>query len=455
MFSKLRIVHILLFAFLLRLVFFLLHQPWNLEVERAQVLTGDAVQYHYLAQCITHNFSFCDNTFRTPGYPAYIAIFYFIFGVKPWLVLFSQILLNVFSVFLLYRLSDRIFNTKVALLAAFLMAIEPHQILFCHFLFADTLFAILFLLTFYFYVKGLQEKQTRYFALCAVFMGLNLLTKPVIQFYPFALFLFLLIWTKFSWQLRIKNALMVLLLSYVFVLPWMIRNYTKFNHFSVCSISGFNLFFYNVPLTETKISKIPFDSICNQNLRLLKAQHPNAIGLPNTTNEMWRNISFENNDLYNDFAKDYLKEHKVEYAKAHVNGMIKLMLNLGTQNFLEKLHIDTQNKWNYEQRYTLGFFQQLVLFFKTKGWQEILLGFIIIGLILITYTGFFIGSAEMIFLNRNLVMWLLFSGSIFYFLMIYGVLPIVRFKLPITMLYLPISALGILKFIEYLSSRRK
>lgn len=68
----------------------------------------------------------------------------------------------------------------MALLAAFLMAIEPHQILFCHFLFADTLFATLFLLTFYFYVKGLQEKQTHYFALCAVFMGLNLLTKPVI-----------------------------------------------------------------------------------------------------------------------------------------------------------------------------------------------------------------------------------------------------------------------------------
>lgn len=454
MFSKIRISHILWFAFLLRIIFFLVHQPWNPLVEKAQVLNGDAVGYHYLAHCIFQHFSFCDNTFRTPGYPAFLAFFYFLFGVKPWLVLLAQICLNVFSVYLLYQLTAKIFSHKAGMIAAFLLAIDLHQILFCHFLFADTLFATLFLLTFYFYVIGLQENRTLYFIYSAIFLGLNLLAKPVIQFYPLALVLFLLIWTKFSLKIRIKNALIILLVSYIFVLPWMLRNYNKFNHFSISSISGFNLFFYNVPLTETKISKQPFDSICNRNLRILKAQHPEARDLPNSTNEMWRNISFENNNLYNAFSKEYLSKHKLAYTKAHINGMLKLMLNLGTQNFLEKLHIETKGKWNYEQRYTLSFSQQALLFFKTKGWPEIILGFLIISLMLITYVGFLVGSLNMIFTRKALVFWLLFSGSIFYFLMIYGVLPIVRFKLPITILYLPISALGITKIIEYLSNKR-
>ncbi len=454
MLSKIRITHVLLLAFVLRFLFFLVHQPWDAEVERTQVVTGDAVQYHYLANCIVQHFSFCDNTFRTPGYPAFLAVFYFIFGAKTWIPLFVQVCLSVFSVFLLYKLSLRLFNKKVALLAAFLLAIDPHQILFANFLFTDTLFALLFLLTFYFYVKGLQDGETKWFVISAIFLGLNLLTKPVIQFYPLALVLFLLVWTKFTIAMRLKNAFIVLVLSYLFVLPWMYRNYVQFEHFSVCSISGFNLFYYNVPLTETKLTKVPFDTIINRNLRILKAEHPEATGLPNSTNEMWRNISFENNDLYDAFAKDYLKQHKVAYAKAHVNGMVKLMLNLGTQNFLERLHVQTANKWNYEQRYTLGFLQQLVLFVKTKGWQELLLGLAIVLLMIVTYFGFFVGTLDMIFLQRNFVLWLLFAGSIFYFLMIYGVLPIVRFKLPISMLYLPISALGILKFRAYLSSRR-
>jgi hypothetical protein len=117
---------------------------------------------------------------------------------------------------------------------------------------------------------------------------------------------------------------------------------------------------------------------------LLKLQHPvEGKELPLSTSQMWTTISFQNNDLYNAFARDYLKKHKLAYIKAHLNGMVKLMLNVGTQNFLEKLHADTKGKWNYEQRYTLSFFQQFLLFFKTKSVTEILLGFFILALLFI------------------------------------------------------------------------
>jgi 4-amino-4-deoxy-L-arabinose transferase-like glycosyltransferase len=243
MLSKIRIAHILILALLLRAVFFFLHMPWLPEVEGKQVLQGDATGYHFLAQCILYHLSFCDNTFRTPGYPAFIAVFYFLFGIKPWVVLLAQIGLNVFSVYVLFRLTKIIFNEKAALIAACLLAIDPHQILFCHFLFADTLFATLFLLSFFFFVKGLYSGRTFHFFISAVFLGLNLLTKPVIQFYPVALVLVLLVWKKFAFLRRLQFSLLIGLISALFILPWMYRNYSKFAHFSVCYISGFNLFY--------------------------------------------------------------------------------------------------------------------------------------------------------------------------------------------------------------------
>ena len=203
------------------------------------------------------------------------------------------------------------------------------------------------------------------------------------------------------------------------------------------------MFFYNIPLAEARATKQDKDSIINRNLRELAKEYPIAKNLPKESSQMWQNVTFENNEMYRTFANKYVSTHRVIYFKAHCAGMLKLMINLGTQNFLDKLHVDSKNKWNDNQRYTLGIFQQFLLFFKTKSLVEVLLGSVIILLLIISYVGFFIGSMDMIFKTENKLIWLLIAGSIFYFLMIYGVLPIVRFKLPITMLYIPVSAFGI------------
>jgi hypothetical protein len=43
----------------------------------------------------------------------------------------------------------------------------------------------------------------------------------------------------------------------------------------------------------------------------------------------------------------------------------------------------------------------------------------------------------------------------FYFLLIYGILPVVRYKLPITMMYAPICGLGLSQILYYISTKRK
>lgn len=452
MFSKIRIVHIVLLAFLLRIIFFLIHQPWISEIEQTQVIAGDAVLYQYLAKNIMEHFSFANNEMRTPGYPIFLSIIYFIVGFKPWIVLLIQILLNSYSVFLIYKITSKAFNTTAGLFAAFIIAIDPHQILICHFLYPDILFSTLFLWTIYVYILGLETKKSTYFILVGLLIGINIIIKPVLQYLPLALMLFLLIWCKFSWKEKAVKSILILFFSIVLTLPWMYRNYSKFNHFSMSSISGLSLFFNSVPLTEASLTHQNFDSIGNQNLRILQQQYPNATHIPDSTQEMWKYSTFENEDYYSKFASAYLSEHKLPFAKATILGMVRMMINMGTQNFLEKLHVKNQNKWNYNQRYTLGLWQQAKLFFATKTTTEIILGLFILVFLSTCYLFYLIGVFACI--KQRKIIALLFIGCMFYFLLIYGILPVVRYKLPITMMYAPICGLGISAFINYFQERK-
>lgn len=453
MLSKIKIKHLLLFALFLRLVFFLIYQPWSAEIEKSQVIAGDAVLYQILAKQILYHFSFAGNQMRTPGYPAFLAIIYFFVGFKPWLILLLQILMNCFSIYLIYKITQRVFNEVAAVTAAFILAIDPHQILICHFLYPDILFSTLLLITLYILIVALDKKNTYYFILIGILIGINIIIKPVMQYFPLAIIMFIIIWQKFSWKEKLIKSAVVFLFSILLILPWMYRNYEKFNHFSMCSISGLSLFYNSVPLTEATLTKQNFDSIGNQNLRILKQQYPNATRIPNSTLEMWEYATFENEDYYKKFSKEYLAEHRLPFMKATALGMVRMMINMGTQNFLEKLHIKNQVKWDYNQRYTLGLWQQVKLFFATKTITEIGLGVFILLFLSACYFLYFIGLIAS--LQQKKIISLLFIGTMFYFLLIYGILPVVRYKLPITMMYAPICGLGLSQILYYISTKRK
>jgi 4-amino-4-deoxy-L-arabinose transferase-like glycosyltransferase len=453
MFSKIRIPHIVLLAFLLRILFFLIYKPWNGIIEKTLVLNGDAPLYHSLANCILQHFSFCNNELRSPGYPFFLAFFYFIVGVKPWFILLIQILLNVYCCYLLYEITKKIFSAKSAIFAALIIAIDPHQILICHYLFPDILFATLFLLTLKYYINGLYTQKRINFFIVGVLLGLNILIKPVLQYFPFALILFLLIWCNFNWKEKLINATIILCLSILIITPWMCRNYLMFNNYKLTSVSGFVMFFNNVPILEASLTHKNIDSIINQNLKELKQSNPQAYNLPNISSEMWKNPSFENEKYYSDFSKKYLSVHKMQIFKKTISGMFRMMINMGTQNFLERLHVPIQNKWNYNQRYSLSFLEQTKLFVSSKSGTELFLGFFILFYFAVCYLFYFVGVV--ICLRQRKLIALLFIGCMFYFLLIYGILPVVRYKLPITMMYAPICGLGISTIINYFSTKKK
>ncbi len=129
------------FALLLRIGFFMVVQPWDKQVLQETILVGDPDGYHNMALSIINSGSFSYHKYmpfekikgdvsaeRTPGYPLFVSFVYFLFGVRPWLVILFQLLVNVGSLILIYVLAKKVFEKKIAIIAALLYAIEPHAI---------------------------------------------------------------------------------------------------------------------------------------------------------------------------------------------------------------------------------------------------------------------------------------------------------------------------------------
>lgn len=431
---------ILALAFLLRLIFFFIYQPWDAEVEKTLVLNGDAVQYHYLGIAILKTFGFADNVFRTPVYPAFIALIYAIFGIHPYIVLLFQLVISVLSVFYVFKTGELCFNRTVGLFAAFIMALDPHQITFASWLFSDTLFAFLFIVSVFYFVKGVLNNDFKSILISALVLGINVLTKPVIQLFPICLILLCLIWRKLDIKTRLKFSLTYLLIPFLIALPWLLRNEIKYQHFAISSIVGFDKLVYSVPLTEHSLTHKSNGEVIDSLLTKIKTEHPEIKNLPENSAKIWSNMSFEATDIYATYADAYLKEHRAAYLKLHFIGMVKLMLNMGTQNMLDKMHVQNK-KFSDEERYTNGIFQLAKKFVFTKSPEEVALGLFIVVFLLLCYLYGFIGVFYTI-KNKEYLLLFLFGGSVLYFLLIYGKLPIVRFKLPITAMYSILSGYG-------------
>ena len=116
------------------------------------------------------------NDVHPPLYYAALKVFssffnYSVFGIR----LFSAIF-GVLAVWALYLLAKELFNRKVGLCAALVATISPFAIQYSQEARMYTMLVFLILISAYFFVKGLQTKERKCFALWGFFTGLSMLT---------------------------------------------------------------------------------------------------------------------------------------------------------------------------------------------------------------------------------------------------------------------------------------
>jgi hypothetical protein len=152
---------------------------------------------------------------RTPGYSIFLAMTS-LGGLSAAAV--ANLILSVFSVFLVWRLGRAVFDDeRIALGAAWIFAFEPISVIFSFVLLSETLFLALLLLSLERLAIFLREHQLRALAVGGLWLAAATLVRPVTYYLPVVLSLGLFLVLARVRGLRWK-APAVLLIS---VLPWL------------------------------------------------------------------------------------------------------------------------------------------------------------------------------------------------------------------------------------------
>jgi 4-amino-4-deoxy-L-arabinose transferase-like glycosyltransferase len=208
----------------------------------------DAQEYWPLAQHFRAAFTDTKSEFfelglkRTPGYPGYIAAITTPFGDHESLVVFTQILLSVATVGLLYVLARELWGTRAALVAAGLLAIDPISVIMPSYLQPETLFTLLLVAATLVLVRGVRARSWPLVAVAGLTFGVAVLVRPV------ALYMLVVLvpitWVLASpraWRERIALSGVLVIAFAVPVGGWIIRNERTTGVFILSTIEGRDL----------------------------------------------------------------------------------------------------------------------------------------------------------------------------------------------------------------------
>jgi len=401
------ILVILFAALAVRMLYFVNIKPWDRNYSSGTEGYGDALEYQAVANKIIETGTYPENffldTYRTPGFPIYIAGIYYIFGVKPHYVLFSYIFLSVLTVLFIYLISKKLFdNNIIALFAAALFALEPNTIKLVTEFGTESLHGFLLIAAFYFLISGLKNEKAYIFILSAVIFGLAALTRPVNLYFYIICLALIVFYPQKKYLYKMKFALLFGLVYFLTITPWMYRNYRTYGHFSTNAFQG-TAVYYNAILVKAYAEKLTMDTA------MVKVVND----VNNICEEKKLTNPFDIDREKEIYGYNYINEHKTEYAVLHAKGMINFFAApLNNENY------------SFSNKLVIGIYLGFIYVFSFVG---------IISLLKRKYY-FLIAS---------------FLSVIFYFWFVTGILGLSRYRLPATLFYIIFCAAGIYYTSEY------
>jgi 4-amino-4-deoxy-L-arabinose transferase-like glycosyltransferase len=437
-FNKWGLSFVILIAFIIRMSFFISLQPWKSNIVNTVVIEkgNDMEGYHNLAVSLLSKKTFEDfNGFRTPGYPIFLAILYYISSTSIWFVLLIQIMLNLISILLVYKIVLIVSSHQVALLSSFLCAIDIHQALYSVQLLTDTLFVTLFLISIYFLCVSLKEYKASLFSLSAFSLGIATLVRPISFMLPFVIIILFIILSQLQWKERLIYSLLFGFIYVFTISPWIYNNYIRYGELSISSSSGYNLLFYYVSYTESYRSGKSIEEIRKGFSDLAIENGADTIDVR----------TFHNSKIYTNIAQKYIKENFILYCKRNIMGITNMYAYVELGSLASVLHFDS--KPHPKLFGGPNILSQIIALSSDRSATEI---FIAVTTGLYLFVNYILAIAGIIFFavkNRTYIA--LFVLIILYFSILVGVVGKARYRTPIMPFINILCALGF----SYLYSR--
>lgn len=242
----------------------------------------DASNYMALAKNLSlgNGFSLSDSapfephTLRTPGYPLFLSVFYYLFGVYWPASLFEAILNSFVPVFIFWLAFKLTENLKIAAISGFLVALDYHIAVHTLTLNTESIFVFITVLAVVLIYGYLEKPDLKKAAVIGLLSGYAALTRPFFLYAIPLIFIFLvfasfrrggvilsasegsltlgnglknrfLAWLRMTisgFKMTVLPALCFLFIALALVVPWMYRNKQVSGQFTLSTLGWYNMY---------------------------------------------------------------------------------------------------------------------------------------------------------------------------------------------------------------------
>ncbi len=287
------------------------------------ITAADTLSYTSCAENMIKSQQFLDHrmefdTFRTPGYPAFLAAIFLLGGTLD-VVVAVQFIISALCLFLIYKICiDFGLSTKKALLAAGLYACDLGVYIYTATVISDAFFMNMLVIAAYFLARYMLNKDFKTFVLFVVMMNVALLVRPILMYFNALIVLFLLVGMFIKkLNINIKHVVVAALVFSVVFCGWSARNYYHTGVFSYSDVRNLNLLRFDAATLKSNLEDIPMETAVFELTKELKTTYSDV--------DFNSITSSEYHVLEAQIGKKYINAHFPEYLVQNVEGLIKTM----------------------------------------------------------------------------------------------------------------------------------
>lgn len=223
-------------------------------------------------------------TFRTPGYPLFLALIYALGGNNSW-VCAAQTLLAALLLIPVYKTAFMLSGRTAARGAALLTALSVLYTVYAYAVLAEILFVFLIAWSVYFFTRFLLKLVYTDLLYCALLLVASIYVRPVAYYLPFCLFALLAVFKQlFKLRLSLTKCAVLLIIPALLLLGgWNLRNKIQTGFGGFTTGTNYNIYFWNLDWVA-HTQKITFSQASEA---LMKKRPENFEQLPLSEQDAW------------------------------------------------------------------------------------------------------------------------------------------------------------------------
>jgi len=315
-------------SFILRLLAIYFVRDIRIDNEWSGLL-NNLVQYKSYS-LYTFDSQLIPSALLPPIYPFFLYLIKVITSFKEtnflYSIIFIQIILSTYSIYLFYQINQNFFSDKLSLINSIIYSVIPLNIYACGQISSVNLqiiFSLLFLKFLFLILKKQSQKNILIFSIIS---GLLILSRGEFILIFFLIFFFIILNKK----IKLINLVKIVMVVFLVISPYLVRNYIHFNQIFIVKSLGYNLWKGNNQLSSVEgyenLERIEFASLKDKLNNLQK----------NKYYEISRDNIFLDEAIYN-LTKNSSRYFKLFFKKIFSYYFIDI--NSNYQNYFNFFHI--------------------------------------------------------------------------------------------------------------------